>query len=142
MTEEIRRAVIEGIYEKFQLPVYGQKVPQGGKKPCFTVELEQTEQKRLLGNRAARKVTAAVRYYSGAESAAEGLEAADGLYEALLLIGKEEKFAASSMQHEKTEDGVKFTAAYEYHVLLEEEKAELMQRLKYNGKGAVGYEEE
>ena len=54
MTEEIRRAVIQAIAARFQLPVYGQRVPQGAKKPCFTVELKVTEQKRLLGWRAAR----------------------------------------------------------------------------------------
>ena len=40
MTEDIRKAVIQAISERFQLPVYGQSVPRGGKKPCFTVELK------------------------------------------------------------------------------------------------------
>jgi len=144
MTEDIRKAVIRAIAERFGLPVYGQSVPQGGKKPCFTVELTGLEQKRLLGNRATRKVTFEVNYFCGEvkTAAAEGLEAVDGLYEILLIIGKDEKFAASGMKHEKTADGVKFTVEYEYHIIFTEDEAELMQRLEYNGKETVGYEEE
>ncbi len=143
MTEEIRRAVIQAIAARFHLPVYGQRVPQGAKKPCFTVELKETEQKRLLGRRAARKAILEVTYYCGEEktAAAECAEVSDGLYEALCIIGTEERFAASGMQEEKTETGIRFTAEYEYHVLLEEDAAEKMERLKYNGKEAVGYEE-
>ena len=143
MTEEIRRAVIQAIAARFHLPVYGQRVPQGAKKPCFTVELKETEQKRLLGRRAARKAVFEVTYYCGEEkaAAAECAEVLDGLYEVLCIIGKEECFAASGMQEKKTETGIRFTAEYEYHVLLEEDAAEKMERLKYNGKEAVGYEE-
>jgi len=143
MTEEIRRAVIQAIAARFQLPVYGQRVPQGAKKPCFTVELKETEQKRLLGRRVARKAAFEVTYYCGEEkaAAAECAEALDGLYEVLCIIGREERFAASSMQEERTETGIRFTAEYEYHVMLKEETTERMERLKYNGKEAVGYEE-
>ena len=63
------------------------------------------------------------------------------MYEALLIIGADEKFAASGMKHEKMADGMKFTVEYEYHIIFTEEEAEKMERLKYNGKEAVGYEE-
>ena len=142
MTEDIRRAVIQAISRRFQLPVYGQAVPQGGRTPCFTVEVTGLEQKRLLGNRRARKATIAVRYYGGGEEkAAEALAAADGLYEALSIIGDGERFAAGRMKQEKTADGVKMTVEYEYHVILTEEDVGLMERLAYNGEEAVGYEE-
>lgn len=149
MTEILRRAVVRGIAERFGLPVYGQEAPQGGKRPCFTVEVTGVEQKRLLHRR--RRVTVAflVCYYAGegesrpAAQAAEFLEIADGLYEALFLVGDEEKFAASKMKHEKREDdgGLRFTAEYEYHILYDED-VPLMQRLEYNGKRTVGYEKE
>ena len=144
MTEDIRKAVIQAIADNFLLPVYGQSVPQGGKKPCFTVELKGLEQKRLLGNRAARNVTFEVNYFCSEEktAAAESIGVVEELYEILLIIGVDEKFAASGMKHEKTADGVKFTAEYEYHIIFTEDEAELMQRLEYNGKEAVGYEEE
>lgn len=146
MTEDIRKAVIQAISEKFQLPIYGQAVPQGGKRPCFTVELTGMEQKRLMGKRAARKVIFEINYFCGEAktAAAEGIEAVDGLYEVLLIIGEDEKFAASGMKHEKTADGVRFTAEYEYHIVFvdEEEDAERMERLEYNGEEMVGYEEE
>lgn len=143
MTEEIRRAVIQAIAARFHLPVYGQRVPQGATKPCFTVVIKETEQKRLLGGRAARKAIFEVMYYCGEEktAAAEGAAVSDGLYEALCIIGTEERFAASGMQAEKAETGIRFTAAYEYHVVSAEEAAEKMERLKYNGKEVVGYEE-
>ena len=54
MTEEIRKAVIQAIAKEFRLPVYGQVVPLGGKRPCFTVELKGLEQKRLMGSRMER----------------------------------------------------------------------------------------
>ena len=143
MTEDIRKAVIHGISEAFGLPVYGQRVPQGAKLPCFTVEMAGMQQKRLLGKRAERTVGFEVRYFCGVEktTAEENVMAVDGLYEALLIIGKDEKFAASGMKHEKMADGVKFTVEYEYHIIFTEEEAEKMERLKYNGKEAVGYEE-
>ena len=143
MTEDIRRAVIQAISEKFHLSVYGQRVPQGGKRPCFTVELTEVTQKPLLGPRAMRKAVFAIQYFHGEEktAAAENISAADGLYEVLFLIGKDEKFAASGMKQEKTADGVKFMVEYEYHVVYTEDEAELMQRLEYNGKEAVGYED-
>lgn len=144
MTEEIRKAVIQAISKEYGLPVYGQRVPQGGKRPCFTVELTEMTQKRLLGKRAARKVTFEIHYICGEEktAAAEGLTAADGLYETLLIIGTDEKFAASGMKQEKTADGVKVSVEYEYHIIFTEDEAERMQRLEYNGKEAVGYEKE
>ena len=143
MTENIRRAVIQAIADNFLLPVYGQNVPQGGKKPCFTVELKGLEQKRLMGRRMMRKAVFVISYFCGEEktAAAEGLAVTDELYEILLIIGEDEKFAASGMKHEKTEDGVKFTAEYEYHIVFDEEESSLMERLEYNGKEAVGYEE-
>ena len=143
MTEDIRKAVIHAVSEAFRIPVYGQTVPQGVKLPCFTVELTELKQKRLLGKRAERTVIFEVRYFCGEEKTAaeENILAADELYEALLIIGKNEKFAASGMKHEKMADGVKFTVEYEYHIIFTEEEAEKMERLKYNGKEAVGYEE-
>ena len=143
MTEDIRKAVIRAVSEAFGLPVYGQRVPQGAKLPCFTVEMVGLQQKRLLGKRAERTVIFEVRYFCGEEKTAaeENILAADELYEALLIIGKDEKFAASGMKHEKMADGVKFTVEYEYHIIFTEEEAEKMERLKYNGKEAVGYEE-
>lgn len=142
MTEDIRKAVIRAISDRFALPVYGSLVPQGGGTPCITAELTKMEQKRLLGNRSARKVTFEIRYYCGEENrAAESMAAVDGLYEALGIIGDGEKFAAGKMQHEKTADGVKVSVEYEYHVIFTEDEAALMERLEYNGKEAVGYEE-
>ena len=144
MTEDIRKAVIQKISENFQMPVYGQVVPQGGKRPCFTVELKQLEQKRLLGKRVCRKVFFEIDYFYETEktAAAECNQVADELYEILWIIGEDEKFAASGMHHEKTADGVKFEVEYNYHIIFTEDEAELMQRLEYNGKEAVGYEED
>ena len=143
MTENIRRAVIHEISEASSLSVYGQRVPQGAKLPCFTVELAGMKQKQLLGKRAERTAVFEVCYFCGEEKTAaeESTLAVDRLYEALLIIGEDEKFAASGMKHEKTADGVKFTVEYEYHIIFTEEEAEKMERLKYNGKEAVGYEE-
>ena len=144
MTEDIRKAIIRKIADNFQMPVYGQMVPQGGKRPCFTVELKKLEQKRLLGKRACRKVLFEINYFYEMEktAAAECTQVADELYEILWIIGEDEKFAASGMHHEKTADGVKFEVEYEYHVIFTEDEAKLMQRLEYNGKEAVGYEED
>ena len=142
MMNEIRKAVIAALAENFGLPVYGQAVPQGVKRPCFTVELQEMKQERLLGQRAARKVVFLIRYFSAEKDAAESLVVAEQVYEALLIIGEDEKFAASGMEQEKSADGVNFRVEYEYHIIFTEDEAELMQRLTYNGKEAVGYEKE
>ena len=143
MTEDIRKAAIYAVSEVSGLPVYGQIVPQGAKLPCFTVEMVELKQKRLLGKRAERTAVFEVRYFCDEEKtvAEENAMVVDRLYEALLIIGEDEKFAASGMKHEKMADGVKFTVEYEYHIIFTEEEAEKMERLKYNGKEAVGYEE-
>lgn len=149
MTEILRRAVVKSIAERFGLPVYGQEVPQGGERPCFTVEVTGMEQKRLLNRRYCIRAAFAICYCAGegaerqAAQAAEFMEVADGLYEALFFIGDEEKFAAARMAHKKREDdgGLEFTAEYEYHIQYEQEYP-LMERLEYNGKRTVGYEEE
>ncbi|MBR5122657.1 MAG: hypothetical protein IKU91_03795 [Anaerotignum sp.] len=141
MMEEIRQAVIGAVSERFQVPVYGQYVPQGGRKPCFTVELQEVRQKPLLGKRAERTAVFEIGYHCGENSAMEVTDAAEGLYECLLIIGKDERFAASGMEHEKTAEGLRFQVSYEYHIIFTEDAAELMGRLRYNGEDAVGYEE-
>ena len=49
----LKRAVIQALKEGFSLPVYGERVPQKAKIPCFSVTVEETNQKRLLGRRRA-----------------------------------------------------------------------------------------
>ena len=141
MMEEIRQAVISAVSERFRVPVYGQYVPQGSRKPCFTVELKEVRQKPLLGKRAERTVVFEIGYHSGENRAMEVTDAAEGLYECLGIIGQEECFAASGMEHKKTAEGLQFQVSYEYHIIFTEDTAELMGRLKYNGEDAVGYEE-
>lgn len=143
MMEELRKAVILAISECFMLPVYGQHVPQGVKKPCFTVELKGVEQKRLLGRRMQRKACFAVRFFDDETKtvASDSLATAEKLYEILAIVGREEKFSASGMKHEKLEDGVNVQVEYEYHILFTEEETALMERLEYNGKETAGYEE-
>lgn len=143
MTEDIRRGLTQAIRGRFGLPIYGQEVPQGGKRPCFTVEIAEIAQKQLLGRRCSRKVTFLIRYYCGEKktAAAEALRIADGLYEGLRIIGEEEKFAAAGIRHEKTADGLEMTVSYEYHILYDADEA-MMERLEYNERKAVGYEEE
>ena len=92
MTEDIRKAVIHAVSEAYGLPVYGQTVPQGAKLPCFTVEIAELKQKRLLAKRAERTAVFEVRYFCDEEkiAAEENAMAANELYEALLIIGKDE----------------------------------------------------
>lgn len=144
MTEDIRRALIEAMRARFGLPIYGQEVPQEAKRPCFSVEIGEMTQKRLLGGRCSRTVEFLICYYCGEkkQAAAETLHIADELYEGLLIIGTKEKFAAAGMRHEKTEDGLQMTVRYEYHILPEQAEDEaMMERLEYNERKMIGYEE-
>ncbi len=144
MTVEIRKAAVKAIAERFGLPVYGQRVEQGGKRPCFTVETAEATEQRLLGRRAERKVKLEIVYFDsrGKTTAAESTRITEGLYEALRIIGEEEKFAAAGLTREKTKDGVRVTAEYGYHILYDGEEEGLMLRLRHNGREAVGYEKE
>ncbi len=58
----LKRAVIQALKEGFSLPVYGERVPQKTKVPCFSVTVEETVQKRLLGRRRAMEAKLKVRY--------------------------------------------------------------------------------
>ena len=62
----LKRAVIQTLKEGFSFPVYGERVPQKAKVPCFSVTVEETTQKRLLGRRRAREAKLKLRY-TGAE---------------------------------------------------------------------------
>lgn len=141
----LKRAVIQALKEGFSLPVYGERVPQKTKVPCFSITVEETVQKRLLGRRRAMEAKLKVRY-TGAEekdkkeTAAAAAAVADGLYEVLWLVGSAERFGARSMSHTMTEDGVDFFVTYGWQIIVEQQGT-LMERLEYNGEKVIGYEE-
>ena len=132
----LKRAVIQALKEGFSLPVYGERVPQKTKVPCFSITVEETVQKRLLGRRRAMEAKLKVRYTGAEEKAA----VADGLYEVLWLVGSAERFGARSMSHTMTEDGVDFFVTYGWQIIVEQQET-LMERLEYNGEKVIGYEE-
>lgn len=141
MSIALKRAVIKAVHDTFLLPVYGEKVPQGAKMPCFSVIVQGSRQKRLLGRRRAVLQTLAVKYHTAdrREGKEESVSVADRLYEVLWMVGDTEKFLAETLHHEETEDGIQFLATYVWYIILQENE-EKMQRLEINGKKAVGYE--
>ena len=44
----LKRAVIQTLKEGFSISVYGERVPQKAKVPCFSVTVEETNQKDCL----------------------------------------------------------------------------------------------
>lgn len=138
----LKRAVIQALEEGFSLPVYGERVPQKTKVPCFSVTVEETVQKRLLGRRRAMEAKLKVRYTGAEEKDKKEMAAAvaDGLYEVLWLVGSAERFGARSMSHTMTEDGVDFFVTYGWQIIVEQQET-LMERLEYNGEKVIGYEE-
>lgn len=141
MSVVLQHAVIKAIHDAFLLPVYGEKVPQGAKMPCFSVMVKESRQKRLLGRRRAVFQTLAVQYHTvdRAEGKEESLSVADRLYEVLWMVGDTEKFLAETLHHKEADDGIEFLATYVWHIILQENE-EKMQRLEINGKKAVGYD--
>lgn len=142
MTEEIRRAAVQAIRAGFGLPVYGARVPQGAKRPCFTAEVTESSQTPLLNRRAERQVRLRIRYYGGEADATADAVVTERLLAALRIIGTAERFAAGEMRQEKTADGVCVEVGYRFHVIYDGEEEAKMQRLTYNGRRACGYEEE
>lgn len=138
MTEEIRRGTIQALQRQTGLPIYGQEIPQGGKRPCVTVEVLRESQHPRLGRRAEREVTLLI-CYEGEGSAAEKTGMAEHFSEALRLIGEKERFFCREMTWERTDKGLRLTASYPYLVELEAEEIGKMERLQQNGKGVVGY---
>ena len=134
----LKRAVIQALKEGFSLPVYGERVPQKTKVPCFS----ETVQKRLLGRRRAMEAKLKVRYTGAEEKDKKEMAAAvaDGLYEVLWLVGSAERFGARNMFHTMTEDGVDFFVTYGWQIIVEQQET-LMERLEYNGEKVIGYEE-
>lgn len=138
----LKRAVIQGLKEEFSIPVYGERVPQKTKVPCFSVTVEETTQKRLLGRRRAVEAKLKVRYTAAEEQDKKERAAAvaDALYEVLWLVGSAERFGAGNLSHVMTADGVDFFATYGWQIVVEQQDA-LMERLEYNGEKVIGYEE-
>lgn len=139
----VKEAAIKEIHDHFSLTVYGEEAPQKIKMPCFTVVQKECSQKRLLGQRREMRLTLEAVYHTedrrtGREEAAA---VADGLYDCLWIIGGSEKFCAQSMSHEVKEGKLVFQACYVWHMIWQEEEI-LMQRLKYNGRKVVGYEQD
>lgn len=138
----LKRAVIQTLKEGFSLPVYGERVPQKTKVPCFSVTVEETNQKRLLGRCRAMEAKLKIRYTGAEEKDRKETAAAvaDGLYEVLWLVGSAERFGARNMSHTMTEDGVDFFVTYGWQIIVEQQET-LMERLEYNGEKVIGYEE-
>ena len=141
MNVALKQAVIKAIHDAFSLPVYGERVQKGAKMPCFSVVVQESRQKRLLGRRRAVLQTLAVEYHTADRMTGkeESISMADRLYEVLWMVGDTEKFLAEVLRHEERENGIIFLATYTWHIILQE-KEEKMQRLEINGKKAVGYD--
>lgn len=138
----VKEAVIKEIHDRFSAAVYAEKAPQKIKMPCFTITQKECSQRRLLGRRREMRLTLEVTYHtenwqSGQE---ETMAVADELYNCLWIVGGGEKFCAQSMNHEMIEGKLVFQVCYVWHVILQEEET-LMQRLEYNGRKVVGYEQ-
>lgn len=136
----LKQAVCKELKDRFSLAVYAEPAPQKIQMPCFTAEVTECSQKRLLGRRREMRVTLEIGYHtenrlSGRE---EALQIAEELYDCLWLVGSSEKFCAETMGHETKEGQMVFRVCYCWHVV-QQEKETLMQRLEYNGRKVVGY---
>ena len=137
----MKENVISAIEKVFAMTVYGEKVVQKEKHPCFTVEVKHSEMKPLLGNRKEQTVSFIIRYFpeDGADELEKAAEVGNRLYEVLAIIGTgETSFAASAMKQEMKEGHLHFYVTYYSHVVLKQD-FELMGALEYNGKRVIGF---
>ncbi len=140
----MKENVISALEKSFAMTVYGEKVAQKEKRPCFTVEVKQGEMKPLMGNRREQRVSFIIRYFpkDGADELEKAAEVGNRLYEVLAIIGTgETSFAASAMKQEMREGCVYFYVTYYSHVVLKQD-FEPMGTLEYNGKRVIGFGKE
>lgn len=137
----VKENIIASIEKTFAMTVYSEEVAQKERRPCFTVEVIQSEMKPLLGQRSEQRISFKIRYFS--KNRVDGLEKSaemgDKLYEVLAMIGSgENSFAASAMRHEFQDGQLYFYVTYYSHVVLKQE-FEPMGTLEYNGKRVIGF---
>ena len=141
--QTLKEMVIKAIEQNFtDVLIYGEEVPQKGSKNCFGVTIKQVEQKPLLKGRREQWITICVEYQNRLEKnpKAESIQKAELLYDVLSLVGEDKnQFLAGKMHHTMTEKGFCFEVIYYVQILpvLSEPK---MERLEYNHKKLVGYQ--
>lgn len=133
MNNIIKNALIKSIDYEFDLPIYAEETFNHNDENCFFVEVLETDEKRLLHNCRERSLVFSIQYLPEKNNynREEFLKVADKLYEALDIIGVEEKFLASSLSHKIEDDKLLFSATYKVRLIVQN-NYDLMENLEKN----------
>lgn len=89
MVNDIVNGISTALYSEFGAgyPIYTEEVKQGLKEPCFFIDVPETEQERLVGNRYLMTVSVNVMYFPASNAKAREMrEVKEKLYAILERI--------------------------------------------------------
>ncbi|MED1790336.1 hypothetical protein P4V47_23205 [Brevibacillus laterosporus] len=125
---DVRNAVMSAIKKAYPTAkVYGERLPQGFKEPCFFVLMLEGSQDKELDRRYKRFHPFDIHYFTSSNS--ERYEVAERLIEVLELIDlKGKPIRGIKMRHTIVDDVLHFFVDYNFHVVRPKPTVPKMQR--------------
>lgn len=113
------------------ISIYNEKIEQGFVKPCFFVEVLNSEQYKELNRRYKKNISFNIQYFSDkAEINLDFNDIADKLYQVLEYVSINNKlFRANKMTHKVVEGVLHFMLQFNYHVIKASEEETKMNKL-------------
>ncbi|MBM7868873.1 hypothetical protein JOC70_000342 [Clostridium pascui] len=113
------------------IPIYNEKIEQGFAKPCFFIEVLNSEQYKELNRRYKKSISFNIQYFSDkAEINSDFNDIADKLYQVLEYVNIYNKlFRANKMTHKVVEGVLHFMLQFNYHVIKTSEEEPKMNKL-------------
>ncbi|MCZ0853048.1 hypothetical protein O0547_26145 [Brevibacillus laterosporus] len=130
---DVRNAVMSAIKKAYPTAkVYGERLPQGFKEPCFFVLMLEGSQDKELDRRYKRFHPFDIHYFASSNS--ERYEVAEKLTDILGLIEMQGKpIRGTKMRHTIVDDVLHFFVDYNFHVVRPKPVVPTMQKLKIEG---------
>ncbi|AYB38529.1 hypothetical protein D5F52_09800 [Brevibacillus laterosporus] len=130
---DVRNAVMSAIKKAYPTAkVYGDRLPQGFKEPCFFVLMLESSQDKELNRRYKRFQPFDIHYFASSNS--ERYEVAEKLTDILGLVEMQGKpIRGTKMRHTIVDDVLHFLVDYNFHVVRPKPVVPTMQKLKIEG---------
>nr|WP_313506874.1 hypothetical protein [Brevibacillus laterosporus] len=130
---DVRNAVMSAIKKAYPTAkVYGERLPQGFKEPCFFVLMLEGSQDKELDRRYKRFHPFDIHYFTSSNS--ERYEVAEKLTDILGLIEMQGKpIRGTKMRHTIVDDVLHFFVDYNFYVLRPKPVVLTMQKLMIEG---------
>ncbi|MBG9788571.1 phage tail terminator family protein [Brevibacillus laterosporus] len=130
---DVRNAVMSAIKKAYPTArVYGERLPQGFKEPCFFVLMLEGSQDKEVDRRYKRFHPFDIHYFTSSNS--ERYEVAEKLTDILGLIEMQGKpIRGTKMRHTIVDDVLHFFVDYNFYVVRPKPVVPTMQKVKIEG---------